>query len=105
MTTRRGGGARWVGVSSRLERPDLGRRLSAGTAADAKAMFAHFKELADGGAATTDLPGIGEGAVLRTTGLAAYQGGTYLQFTNWGLTKDQPIEIATLVVSRLQVGA
>ena len=47
------------------------------------------------------MPGIGDGAVLDADGLAAYQGDTYLQFTNLGLTEDQLIEIATLAVSRL----
>jgi hypothetical protein len=69
------------------------------TVPDARAKLAQFKEQA--GSNARDVPGIGDGAVIGATGLAAYRGRTYVQFTNLGLTEDQLIQIATLAVGRL----
>jgi len=67
------------------------------TAPDAAAKLAQFKAQTGG----KDEPGIGEGAALATTGLAAYKGGTYIQITSLGLTKRQLLKIATKALSRV----
>ena len=48
-----------------------------------------------------DVAGIGDGAVVSAIGIAAYRADTYLEVTNLGLTDDQLIEIARIVIARL----
>lgn len=101
----------WVASQCAWNGPSSGFFLGVGTAASlkaagdpaaltAKAKLAQFRE--QGGASAKDVPGIGAGAVLTTAGLATYKGGTYLQFTNLGLTGDQLVKIAKLAVTRLR---
>jgi len=44
---------------------------------------------------------IGDGAVLADGGMAAYQGATYLEILNLGLTDEQMVEIMKLAVAAL----
>ena len=60
--------------------------------------FPQFKEQASG---AKEVHGVGDGAALSGTGLAAYKGGTYVEVTNLGLTEDQLIQVAQLAVGGL----
>ena len=102
----------WVAGQCAWNGPSSGFFVSVGTAAsiaafgdlaapNAEAKFAQFKDQSGGTSNVKDVPGLGDGAALAVTGLAVYKGGTYLQFTNLGLTEDQLIEIAKLALSRV----
>lgn len=69
------------------------------TAMDAKAKLALFKASAT--STPRDVSGIGDGAVLAPTGIAAYKGGTYVEVMNLTVTNDQLITIAKLLVAKL----
>ena len=99
----------WVAGQCAWNGPSSGFFVSVGTAAslkasgdvaapNAKTKLAQFKKQAGAGTTTKVVTGIGDGAVLTATGLAAYKGGTYLQFTNLGLTEpaDQDREAGSL---------
>ena len=98
----------WVSGRCAWNGPSSGFFVSVGTAAsfaagrpavqDAKAKLAQFKQQAS---APKDVAGIGDGAVLSAIGIAAYRGDAYLEVTNLGLTDDQLIEIARIVIARL----
>jgi hypothetical protein len=67
---------------------------------DAKTKFADYKQkFAAGSAAEVD--GLGDGAVVGATGLAAYTGGTYLEILRSSLTDDQLVAVAKQILSNL----
>jgi hypothetical protein len=99
----------WVGAQCAWTGPTSGFFLRVGTAvsfatfgdpaaADAKAKLAQFKSAAG---TAKDVAGIGDGAVLGTSGMAAYLGGTYLEVTRLRLTDDQLVAIMKLAVANL----
>ena len=103
----------WIAGQCAWSAPTAGFELSVGTATsiaafadaaapDAKAQLAAFSKAADGaGGQPKDVAGIGDGAVLAASGIAAFKGDTYLEIMNLGLTDDQLVQIAKLAVGRL----
>jgi hypothetical protein len=98
----------WVAGQCAWNGPKAGFFVSVGTAAsltssgdpaapDAKAKLAQFKTVV-GDRTSKDVAGIGDGAVLSTSMIAAYKGSTYVQVTKLGITDRQVIEIAKLVI-------
>lgn len=72
------------------------------TAPDAKARLAVFMQQASGSGETPkEVAGIGDGAVLASSGMAAYKDTRYLEVLNLGLTDKQLIQIVKLAVARL----
>jgi hypothetical protein len=101
----------WVAEQCAWNGPTSGFFLSVGTttsimsfadpaAPNATVMLVQFTAQAGTSTPKTE-SGIGDGAALTATGIAAYAGGTYVQVTNLGLTEVQLIEIAKLVVAQL----
>ena len=70
-------------------------------APDAKAMLAAFRKQAETAGTTTDVPDVGDGAVLGPNGVAAYVGDTYLEVTRLRLTDDQLVQILQMAVANL----
>lgn len=68
---------------------------------DAEAMFADFKQEVTRSGSTRDVPGIGDGAVLGATGLAAYSGGTYLEIMRLRLSDEELTELAKQMMGNL----
>jgi hypothetical protein len=100
----------WVAGQCAWNGPKSGFFVSVGTAAsltrsgdpaapDAKSKLAQFKRVVGDGS-SKDVAGIGDGAVLSTSVIAAYKGDTYLQVTKLGITDDQVVEIAKLVIAK-----
>ena len=103
----------WVAGQCTWNTPSSGFVISIGTAAsiqefgdstalDAQARLAAFRQQARGAGGTPkDVAGIGDGAVLTSSGMAAYKGPTYLEVLNLGLTEEQLVQIVKLAVARL----
>ena len=75
------------------------RKAGDPAAMDAKAKLAQYKATAT--TTTKDVPGIGDGAVLASTGIAAYKGAVYVEVTNLSVTSDQLVAIAKLLIAKL----
>ena len=69
-------------------------------APDAKAKVADFKKKLVA-ADATEVADVGDGAVLGSTGLAAYTGGTYIEILRLTLTDDQLVQIAKQIMEHL----
>jgi hypothetical protein len=104
--------AGWIAGQCAWSNATTGFFLSVGTASsiqqasdpaapDAKSKLAEFQQRASATAKPRVITGIGDGAVLATTGMAAYKGGTYIEVTKLKLTDDQLIKIVTLAVTHL----
>lgn len=104
-----GGG--WVATQCSWTNPVSGFLLSVGTAAsiqafddpaatDAKARLVAYKQRLTAEVAK-DVAGIGDGAVLGPTGIAAYAGGTYIEILRLSLTDAQLVEVAKQALTRL----
>jgi hypothetical protein len=103
-----GGG--WVASKCAWSSPLSSFLVSVGTSAslaafdpavpDAKAKVADFKQNVSA-AGAKDVAEIGDGAVLGSTGLAAYSGGTYIEILRLSLTDDQLVQIAKRLMESL----
>jgi hypothetical protein len=70
-------------------------------APDAPARLAVFKQRLTALGKAKDIAGLGDGAVLGPTGIAAYRDGTYLEILRLTLTDEQLIEVAKLTLGKL----
>lgn len=103
----------WMAGQCALNTAHASLLLSVGTAAtikgfgdpanpDAKARLASYKTQA--GPSAKLVPGVGDGAVRSSNGIASYKGGTYLEITIMqpGLTEDQLVKVMQLAVAGIE---
>lgn len=101
--------AGWIAGQCAWSNAMSGFFLSVGTASslqnasdlaapDAEAKLAEFRQRTT---SPKDITGVGDGAVLASTGMAAYKGPTYVEVTKLKLTDDQLIKILKLAVANL----
>jgi hypothetical protein len=102
----------WVAGQCAWKSPVANFLISVGTASsitafgdptvpDAQARFGQYKQRLTAQGTAKDVDGIGDGAVLGATGIAAYSGGTYVEILRLRLTDKQLIDIARLAVGKL----
>jgi hypothetical protein len=104
--------AGWIAGQCAWTSATTGFVVSVGTAAsiqkvgdpaapDARAKLVEFKQRANAAGTPKNVVGIGDGAVLGSTGMAAYKGGTYLEAMKLRRTDDQLVQIVRLAIAHL----
>jgi len=105
--------AGWVAGQCAWSSPTAAFLMSVGTAAsirsvgdpgvsDARSKLADFEQRVATGGTPRPIAGIGDGAIVADSGVAAYKGDVYLEVVNLRLTEDQMIEIVRLAVDNLE---
>lgn len=105
-------GVGWAAGQCAWSNPTSAFLISVGTAAsiqqdgdpaaqDAKAKLAAFKQRMSAIGTTKDIAGVGDGAVLGNTGMAARKAGIYLEVLRLKLTNEQLVQIVKLSVAKL----
>ncbi len=105
-----GGG--WVASQCAWKSPTTGFMVSIGTPesisafgdpkiADAASRLAEYGERMGSPATAREMPGLGDAAILGPTGIAVSTDGIYVEILRQGLTDEQLVEVAKLVVGKL----
>ena len=105
--------AGWVAGQCAWSSPTAAFLMSVGTGAsiksvgdpgvsDTRSKLADFEQRVAAGGTPRPVAGIGDGAIVADSGMAAYKGDIYLEVANLRLTEDQMIEIMSLAVDNLE---